>query len=197
MPGFAIVAVVTLALGIGANGALFSVANAVLIKPRSVPHPERLVRSVTDNNGVSMNASPAMFRVWRTLTRYSRMFRRIDSISSISPEIFNPNRSGLLGSVRRFSGCSGRPFCAVECSLRRRTGLMVPQSQSCATRCGSVDSVATNQYLGVVSCSPAFRTPSLASSAPISTVSNSSSCRMCGLSLSKTPSVRPHLATSC
>src|SRR5215510_11460320 len=65
MPGFAIVVVVTLALGIGANTALFSVANAVLIKPLSVPHAERLVRSVTDYNGVRMNSSPITFKVWR------------------------------------------------------------------------------------------------------------------------------------
>jgi predicted permease len=63
-PGFAIVAVLTLALGIGANTAVFSVMNAVMLNPTGVPHPDSVVALRTKysvGNLQNINLSPTDF----------------------------------------------------------------------------------------------------------------------------------------
>lgn len=64
----ALTAITTLGLGIGANTALFTVVNAVLLRPMSYPHPEKIVEITRTWPGL-FNApavSPTKFDFWRT-----------------------------------------------------------------------------------------------------------------------------------
>jgi putative ABC transport system permease protein len=68
-PGFTIAAVAALTLGIGTNTAIFTVVNAVLLKPVPFPEPDRLVMFMnTSPQGSGPAASPAKFAQWRSET---------------------------------------------------------------------------------------------------------------------------------
>ena len=66
-PAFTLVAVLTLAIGIGANVMIFSVINGVLVKPLSVPQPDQLIRvwSTWEPNWPLSNVSAPDFLDWR------------------------------------------------------------------------------------------------------------------------------------
>jgi hypothetical protein len=84
---FTSVAILTLALGIGANTAVFSVIEGVLLKPLPYPHPEQLVALSHSAPGINMpdvGMSPSTYFIYRD---ENRAFRDIGIYSSDSDSV--------------------------------------------------------------------------------------------------------------
>ena len=68
-PVFTLTAIAALALGIGANTAIFTVVNAVLLKPLTYPDADRIVQfQLTSPQGTGTSSSPVNFNTWRAQT---------------------------------------------------------------------------------------------------------------------------------
>ena len=110
-PAFAIVAIWVLALGIGANTAIFSVVNSILLQPLPYTDPDRLVRlALKSPNGTSESVSIPKFMAWKQHTQ---------PFSTYVP-MTSPDRGGISA--------------ATACRSRSREFTFRRTSSPCSTR---------------------------------------------------------------
>jgi len=120
-PGFALIAIATLALGIGANTAMFTIVNAVLLRPIPYPQPERLLKLAT-----SMPQFRDASISYPNFLDWQRRSRSFEQMAAYRHDSFNltgqatPERvRGLMASSTLFSVLDlnpnvGRVFTADE-----------------------------------------------------------------------------------
>ena len=96
-PGFATVAIVTLALGIGANTAIYSVLDSLLLRPLPYPEPNRLVQiSETLESGRPNSVSGGAFLDWRA---HGTQFEAITLTAQVAHNLRGPTTTERLSGL--------------------------------------------------------------------------------------------------
>lgn len=118
-PGFSAIAILSLALGIGANTAIFSLINAVILKTLPVSHPEQLLQLVMKTEGGTSFTNP----IWEQVRDRQDVFSGALAYSPIrlnlagGGEVRNANTSWVSGDFFRTLGVNpilGRTFTAAD-----------------------------------------------------------------------------------
>jgi putative ABC transport system permease protein len=143
-PAFAVVAALTLALGIGANTAIYSVVDAVLLRPLPWPDGDRLVMLFRERNGQSQGANA--YLDYKDLREQSKSFAELGVIRGQSINLTGretPERligSFVTASTFRLLGATalqGRLFTDAETEVETREPSAVINEAMWRTRFGS------------------------------------------------------------
>jgi putative ABC transport system permease protein len=135
-PGFALVALFTLALGIGANTAMFSVVNAVLLRPLPYADPDRVVMVWTAGAARNIHEAPTSFPTFTDWRDQGHSFAdmaywrpRVGTMTGVA----EPERlEGVMASANLFSllgvaPAIGRTFTAEDERARQQVAVISQQ----------------------------------------------------------------------
>jgi MacB-like periplasmic core domain len=101
-PGFAIIAILTMALGIGANTAIFSVVEGVVLAALPYPQPDRLVMVLESRpSAKQIGISYPDFQDWQ---HGSRSFEQLAALTSRTYDLTGPGTSEHLDGMEVSSG---------------------------------------------------------------------------------------------
>ena len=147
--GLTLVIVASLAIGIGANTAIFSVVNALLLKPLPYPDADRLAVLWLRSPGINIPQdwpSPGQYiDVQNENHSFAEMSISQGRGGTLLPEPATGSRNASRRSRRRpvCFICSARNRCTDDCCVPRRTCRVSRRSSSSATRSGSAPSAPT------------------------------------------------------
>src|SRR6266576_3929101 len=112
-PGFTLIAIATLSLGIGANTAIFSVVDAVLLRPLPFPHPEQIVLVHDDLVGRQLQDIGLSVDELKDFSERSGIFEQISAVWPVDANLTGsdrPERIELLAvSPNYFSLLGAKP----------------------------------------------------------------------------------------
>jgi putative ABC transport system permease protein len=135
-PGFTIIAVATLALAIGANSAVFSLINALLVRPLPYRNPEKVVLMLEHFKNQHLDAIPMSAPEFVDYQTQTRVFDKIAVFQTTTfniaggdmPErIFGAQGTSDLFAVLGISALKGRTFLPEECKNGRDDVLVISE----------------------------------------------------------------------